>query len=180
VSDRLHVVAVLAMLMLATGSNAFAQAVASGKNEVETDFTFNSSTLTGVDSNRTNDYRWRITYGRLIGDRVAIGPVFTIRNDGYNNSKPMNIGGLARVYVGDLDGRAIPFVELASTRTFNQVFEPNYLDLQVSAGLVFPMGDTGGRFRIAPYYYRSFHDALINGYSYFHSFGVSWSAGLLF
>jgi len=179
VSDRLTI-AGLAILLLTAGSNAFAQAVASGKNEVETDFTFSSSTLTGVDSNRTNDYRWRLTYGRFITDRFAIGPVFSIRNDERNNTKPVNIGGLARFYIGDPDGRAIPFVEVSSTRTFNQVIEPNYIDLQVSAGLVFPMGDTGGRFRIAPYYYHSSHDALITGYSYFHSFGVSWSVGLLF
>ena len=42
------------------------------------------------------------------------------------------------------------------------------------------MGKSGGRFRIAPYYYRAFYDAQQSGYSYFHSFGVSWSVGLLF
>jgi hypothetical protein len=179
VSDRLTV-AVLAMLMLAAGSEAFAQAIASGKNEVETDFTFSASTLTGVDSNRTTEYSWRLNYGRFLTDRFAIGPVFAIRSDEGNDSTPFNIGGLARIYVGDPDGHAIPFVEASSTRAFNQLFDDDYTDVQVSAGLVFPMGKSGGRFRIAPYYYRAFYDAQQSGYSYFHSFGVSWSVGLLF
>lgn len=178
-SDRLTI-AVLAILLLTAGSNAFAQAVASGKNEVETDFTFSSSTPTGVDSNRTTGYSWRLTYGRFLTDRIAIGPVFAIHSDERNDATPFNLGGLARFYVGDPDGRAIPFVEVSSTHAFNQFFDEDYTDIQVSAGWLFPMGKSGGRFRIAPYYYRAFYDAQQSGYSYFHSFGVSWSVGLLF
>ena len=167
------------MLML-SGSNAFAQAIASGKNEVETDFTFTSSTLSGVDSNRTTEYSWRLTYGRFVSDRIALGPVFAIRSEETSDTTPMNIGGLARFYLGDPDHRVIPFVEASSTRTFNQPFDHDYTDLQISGGLLFPMGASGGRFRIAPYYYRAFYDAQQTGFSYFHSFGVSWSVGLLF
>ena len=178
-SDRLRFVAVLATLMLGARSNAFAQAIESGKDEVDTDFTFSASTLSGVDANRTTQYSWRLTYGHFLSDRFALGPVFAIRTDENNGGTPYNIGGLARFYLGDLDAHAIPFIEASSTRSFNQAYDLDYTDLQVSAGLVFPMGKTGGRFRVAPYYYRQFYgDAA--GYDYFHSFGVSWSVGLLF
>ncbi|HEX6164538.1 MAG TPA: hypothetical protein VFZ31_14305 [Vicinamibacterales bacterium] len=179
-SNRTGITAALVVIMLSASATARAQAIEAGKNEVETDFSLTSSKWSGIDSNRTTEFNWRITYGRFVSDRIAIGPVFGIRNDVNTGSKPFNAGGLVRFYFGDGRGAAIPFVEATSTRAFNQAFEMDYTDLQISGGLVFPMGESGGRFRVAPYYYRAFFDPDLHGFSHFHSFGVSWSVGLLF
>jgi hypothetical protein len=180
VFDRVRKAALPALLAFGLASNAFGQAVVANKNEIGTDFTFSSSTFTGVDSNRTAEYRWSVSYGRFLTERFAVGPVFAIRNDVHGDQTPMNVGGLARFYFNDRDAGAIPFVEAAGTRSFHYQFDMDHTDLQVSGGLVFPMGDTGGRFRVAPYYYRAFYDADLVGHSYVHSFGVSWSVALLF
>ena len=178
-SYPVKIAAVLGMLLMSV-SNAYAQALAAGKNEVETDFSFSTATYSGVDSNRTTDYSFRLSYGRFLTDRFAIGPLFSIRRDVNNATTPINVGGVARYYFVNGDALAIPFVEGSSTRTINDAFVMDHYDVRASAGLVFPIGESGGRFRVAPYYRRAFHDALINGYSYDHSFGVSWSVGLLF
>lgn len=178
-SFRVRTTAVLMMLLTGV-SNGYAQAVAAGKNEVETDFSFSTATYSGIDSNRTTDYSLRFAYGRFLTDRFAIGPLFTIRRDLDNLVTPINLGGVARYYFVNGDALAIPFVEGSSSRTINEAFEMDHYDVQASAGLVFPIGESGGRFRVAPYYRRAFYDRLINGYSYQHSFGVSWSVGLLF
>lgn len=172
--------ALLVMLILATGSSAFAQAIAEGMNEVSTDFSLNTSTLSGVDANRTTELSWRLTYARFLSDRFAAGPVVAIRHDPASDVEAFSVGGLARVHFGDRGGRAIPFVEASSTRSFNEPFGMNRTDVQVSGGLVFPMGASGGRLRVAPYYYRAFYDLQEVPFSYFHSFGVSWSVALLF
>ena len=177
---RTIVTAALVAIALLFASSASAQAIAQGKNEVATDFEFSSSRLTGIDTERATDYHWRISYGRFLTDRFAAGPLFAIQKDNNNAVTPYNIGGLVRFYLGDRDGRAIPFIEGSSTRGMNRPFDTNFTDVQIGAGLMFPMGRSGGRFRIAPYYYRAFFDEQTTGYSYFHSFGVSWSVGLLF
>ena len=177
---RLVRAAMIALLACGAPSVASAQVIEAGKNEISTDFTFNSSMLSGVDSNRTTDYRWSLSYGRFLTDRFAVGPVFTIENSPNNDVRPFNIGGLGRFYFGDRDGQALPFVEVASTRAFNRVFDMNFTDVQVSGGVMFPMGRSGARFRVAPYYYRAFYDEQLFGISYSHAFGVSWSVALLF
>jgi hypothetical protein len=171
---------VLAFVVLGFTSSVQAQAVAAGKNELETNVALSSSKLSGVDANRTTEYLWGVTYARFLSNRFAIGPVFEIHNDPDNGLTPYNIGGLARLYLGNPSRSSIPFLEAASTRAFNQLFDYNYTDFRLSGGLLFPMGSSGGRFRIAPYYYRALYDDQVTGYGYSHSFGVSWSVGLLF
>src|SRR5262245_45333021 len=115
--------------MCGAPSLAAAQAIEAGKNEISTDFTFSSSTFSGVDSLRTSEYRWSLSYGRFLTDRFAVGPLFAIQSDQPNDTTPFNVGGLGRVYFGDREGRALPFVEFSSTRAFRRAYDMNFTDV---------------------------------------------------
>jgi hypothetical protein len=173
----------LLLTMIAAGSmaaSASAQSVAKGKNEVTTDVFFISSKPSGdaIDAERSTTAELTVGYARFVTDRVAVGPLFRI-SKATDADTSGYVGGLGRFYFGDLAKRAIPFAEVNSTRSFNDPFG-DFTDVQLMAGVMFPLGSSGGRFRIAPYYYRAFYDEAETGYSNYQSFGISWSVGLLF
>ena len=170
---------IVLLVTLSASSTAFAQAVAEGKNELSTDLLFITSQPTGdAAGDRTTRTSWRLSYGRFITDRIAVGPLFRVVKDP-GGSTTGYIGGLGRYYFGDLHRRWIPTVEISSARSMNDP-AGNYTDVQFLGGITVPMGSTGGRFRVGPYYYRAFYDEAETGYSNFSSFGVSWSVALLF
>ena len=57
-------------------------------------------------------------------------------------------GGLGRVYFRDQDAHVIPVVEVNAVRSLHDRYE-DQTTIQALAGLVFPIGTSGGRFRIA-------------------------------
>ena len=174
---RLGMAGLLMLAVCTTATNASAQAIAQGKNEVSTDVFFITSKATGDgDAERFTEVEWLVGYARFLTDRLAVGPLFRIAKatgreaDGY-------VGGQGQFYFGDLTRRAIPFVEINSTKSFKGDF--GYSDVQLLAGVMLPMGSTGGRFRVAPYFYKAFYDESDGGGS-FQAFGISWSVALLF
>lgn len=178
-SNRCTSTLALLLFLFTASSTAFAQAIAEGKNELSTDLIFVTSKPTeDVGGDRTSRTSWRVAYGRFITDRLAIGPLFRIVKDP-GASTTGYVGGLARYHFGDLNRRWIPLVEVSSARSMNDP-SGNYTDVQFLGGIMVPMGATGGRFRVGPYYYRAFYDEDETGYSNFSSFGVSWSVALLF
>lgn len=161
-------------------ASASAQAVAKGKNELSGDVFFITSKLSGdaVDAERSTTAEWTVGYARLVTNRLAVGPLFRFAKTNGADATGY-VGGQGRFYFGDLTKRVIPFAEVNSTRGFNDPIA-NYTDLQLMAGVMIPLGPTGGRIRITPYYYRAFYDEAAFGYSNYQSLGVSWSIGLLF
>ena len=174
---RLGMAGLLMLAVCTTATNASAQAIAQGKNEMSTDLFFITTKGTGdVEAERFTQIEWSVAYARFFTDRFAAGPLFRLAKskgseaDGY-------VGGQGQFYFGDLTRRAIPFVELNGTKSFKGEF--GYSDVQFLAGLMMPMGSTGGRFRVAPYFYKTFYDESDGGGS-FQAFGISWSVALLF
>ena len=51
-------------------------------------------------------------------------------------------------------------------------------DVQLLAGLKVPLGASGARLKIGPYFYRNWYDADVAGYDSFQSVGLSWKVGL--
>lgn len=159
-------------------SDAFAQAVAKDKNELTTEIFVISTKTNSDDSERSSQAQWTTSYARFWTNRFAAGPLFKVAKSSGSDTLGY-VGAQGRYYFGNLDARAIPMVEISSSRSFNDPTADS-TDLQLLAGLTFPMGGSGGRFRIAPYYYHAFYDEAKTGYSNFHSFGISWSVALLF
>jgi hypothetical protein len=177
---RLGLTGLLMLAACSVAADASAQAIAKGKNEVTTDVFFITSKLSGdnVDADRSTTTDLTLAYARLVTDRLAVGPLVRIAKTNGQDATGY-LGGQGRFYFGDLAKRAIPFAEVNSTRSINDPFG-DYTDVQLMAGLMFPLGSSGGRFRVSPYYYRAFYDEAVTGYSNYQSFGVSWSIGLLF
>lgn len=176
---RLGLTGLLLAVVFGMATDANAQAVAKGKNELSLDANVVTAKETGEgDHERITASELGGAYARFVTDRLAVGPVVTMAKAS-GSGATASLGGLARYYLGDLTKRAIPVVEINSTRSLNDPLS-NYTDLQVSAGLMIPMGSTGGRLRIAPYYYRAFYDEAVTGYSSYQSFGISWRVALLF
>lgn len=181
---RLGLTGLVLVVVFGMGTDANAQAaktpaVAKGMNELALDLSMVTAKETGeVETDRVTQSNLGGAYARLVTNRFAVGPVFGVSKSNGSDATAY-LGGQVRYYLGDLTKRAIPMVEFSSTRTLNDPLA-NSTDLQVMAGLMFPMGTTGGRIRIAPYYYRSFHDEAVTGYSHFQSFGISWRIALLF
>lgn len=169
------------LLMLAVSSvpgSAFAQAVAKGQNEMNGDAFVITTKPSEDGAERFSRQEFNLSYARLVTDRLAVGPRVGVSKAG-DQDVTGHIGVQARYYFANLSGRAIPFAEVNTTRTFN-VPVANETDLTVLAGLMFPIGNTGGRIRINPYYRRVFFDEDKVGYSNYQSFGISWSVGLRF
>ena len=176
---RLGITGLLLAAACSVATSASAQAVAKGKNEVYADLFFITAKSTGdVDEDRSTSAEVTLAYARLLTDRFAAGPLFRIAKSSGNDTLGY-VGGQARYYFGDLSNRAIPFVEINSTRSYNEPVA-DYNDLQLRAGVMIPLGPTGGRLRISPYYYRAFYNEALTGYSSYQSFGISWGVGLLF
>lgn len=176
---RLGLTGLLLALVFGIGTDARAQAVAKGKNELSLD----ASVVTVKDTGEGDHARVTVSqlsgsYSRFVTDRLAVGPVLGVSTMSDSDTTG-SLGGLARYHFGDLTKRAIPLVEIRSTRSLNDPLS-NCTDVQVLAGLLIPMGSTGGRFRIAPYYYRAFYDEAVTGFSSYQSFGISWRIALLF
>ena len=168
----------MAILVTAVAPAALAQAVGAGKNELGTELTFHSSKLSSDDADRSTSLDWTVSYGRFLTDGFAAGPVFRIAKN--NDTDAFGyLGGVGRYYFGDLNGRFLPVAEVSVARSMNDP-SADYTDLQVFGGVVVPMGASGARFRVGPYFYRAFYDEDETGYSNFQSFGVSWSVALLF
>lgn len=169
----------LAVCSVAT--SAAAQSIAKGKNELAGDVSFSTTKPTGEaneDADRFTSADLGVAYSRYVTDRLAVGPLFGI-SKAKGSEATGYLGGLGRYHFGDLSRRAVPIVEMRVSRSLNDAFA-NYTDLQLLAGVMFPMGSTGGRFRVTPYYYKAFYNEAESGVSDFQSFGISWGVALLF
>jgi hypothetical protein len=169
--------AVMGAIVLALGTPAQAQ-IAPGRNEAFVDVFALSAKPTGDAGDRENSLAWRTQYSRFVTDRLSMGPLFTTFKDPGRDATG-NVGGLVAYHLGGLDAHAIPFVEFNATHSFGDPLD-NFFDLQILAGLKFPLGGRGGRIRIAPYYYRAFYDESKTGFDAFQSWGINWGVGLLF
>jgi hypothetical protein len=152
--------------------------VAQGKNDISTFLFLQSSKPTDDAGDRETFFDWRLAYARFLTDRFAVGPLFGIFHPPGGETSS-NIGGLVRYHFGDTDAAVIPFAEFNTAYSINDPVD-NFGDIQILGGVVLPMGRTGGRFRIAPYYYRAFYDEEESGIPEFSSFGVTFGVGLLF
>lgn len=175
---RMWLVGLLALAACTVATSAFAQAVAKGQNEVNGDVFIITTKPSEDGAERFTRKEFNLSYARLVTDRLAVGPrVGVVQTSDQDTSG--HLGVQARYYFANLSGRAIPFAEVNTNRTFG-VPVANDTDLTVLAGLMFPIGNTGGRIRVNPYYYRIFFDEDKVGYSNFQAFGISWSVGLRF
>ena len=171
-SNRVTSVAVLAML-LSCASNALAQ---HAKNEVATSVSILSRTISDNDLRRTTVSSSTLSYAWFFTERFAAGPIFRVRTvTGAQTS--WYFGGLGRVYCRDQDAAVIPVLEANVVRSLHDLYEEQ-TTIQALAGLVFPMGTSGARIRIAPYYSRTIYRD--DGPPSFNGFGVSWNVSLLF
>ena len=143
-----------------------------------TNLFFLTSKATDDAAERATSFSWNASYARFLTDRLAVGPLFGIFKDPHVDATGY-AGGLVRYHFGDRSSRFIPFAELNASRTLNDPFA-NFSDIQLMGGVVIPMGRSGGRFRVATYYYRAFYDEDRTGYDSYKSFGLTWGAGLLF
>jgi hypothetical protein len=173
---RIVTAGLLVLVLLVPGRRALAQ-VAEGKNDVFTDLFLLTAKPTDGAGERETSFNWTTSYARFLTDRLGAGPIFRIVKDPHQGANGY-VGGLVRYHFGAADAQIIPFVEFNASHSFGN--ESDSPDMQIMGGLVIPMGRTGGRFRIAPYYYRQFLDEGETGEKWFRSWGVTFGAGLLF
>ena len=168
-------IAIVAMWVL-VGTPAFAQ-VLKGKNEANAGISLSTAKNNGTGADRINVVDWRTDYQRFVTDRLAVGPELFITNR-TGNDRDVLIGGVIAYHFGNLDGRVIPFVELNSGVGFGSDSSAKS-DVRVIAGIKLPLGRSGARFKVGPYFYRASYDLDKAGYDSFKSFGISWNIGLL-
>jgi len=169
---RMVSLVLVATMMLGFCTNTSAQTQSQVKNDLYTDVFFITSKPSNDRADTITRFDWQTSYARFLTDRLAVGPIFGIfkPNDDEANGY---VGALVRYHFADTFGRVIPFVEVNGSRSVNY---QDLTDVEVRAGVILPMGRTGGRFRIAPYYYKGFYE----GDDTFQSFGISWGVGLAF
>lgn len=174
-SNRWPLMVVLAMLLLGAPPNTFAQ---QDKNELSTDVTILSRKVSGDnESPRANVTSSKLSYAWFFTERLAAGPVVKVTTV-TGGGAAWYFGGLGRVYFRDQDAAVIPVVEVNGVRSLHDRYE-DQTTFQALAGLVFPMGTSGARFRIAPYYSRTIYQD-DSGLPSFDGFGLSWNVSLLF
>ena len=161
-------------MVLACGTHAVAQ---QEKNELATDVSIMSRTISGSDLRRVNVTSSTLSYAWFFNERFAAGPIFRVRTVTGGRTS-WYFGGLGRVYFRDQDAAVIPVVEVNGVRSLHDLYVEQ-TTIQALAGLVFPMGTSGARFRIAPYYSRTIYHAN-GGPPSFNGVGVSWNVSLLF
>jgi hypothetical protein len=166
----------LALLTFGAVSSALAQ---QEKNEIATDVTILSRKPSGDNTQpRVHVTSWEISYARFLAQRLAAGPLFKVTTVTRDRAS-WYFGGLGRLYFADQDARAIPVVEVNAVRSVHDRFV-DHTAIQVLGGVAFPMGKSGGRFRIGPYYTKTFYEHDATGLDSSDSFGFSWNVSLLF
>ncbi len=173
--ERFASIAIAAMCVFAS-TPAFAQ-IHKGKNEAYAGISLSTARNNGNGADRITVVDWRTDYERFVTARLAVGPeLFISKRTG--TDVDVLLGGVIAYHFGNLDGRVIPFAELNGGFGFGSDSSAKS-DVRVIGGIKIPLGRSGARLKVGPYYYRASYDRDKVGYDSFKSFGITWNVGLL-